>query len=115
MPLLIPTQALPSQIINTSLNGQAVQLNIRQQARAMFMDVLVNNALVIGGVICQNLNLIVRDAYLGFSGDLAWFDTQGSGGSQSANPPLDPYYTGVGTRFQLWYWYPYELAAAGLS
>lgn len=110
MPLLIPTQALQSQTLNMAVNSQAVTLNIYalgQSADApIFMDVSVNNALVIGGVLCQNLNVIVRNLYLGFSGDFAWNDAQGE---------ADPQFGGLGLRWQLWYFYPADLAGTGVA
>ena len=53
-----------------------------------------DHVLIIGGVICENLNRIVRSLYLGFAGDLAFIDNQGS---------TDPVYTGLGTRYSLAY------------
>lgn len=108
--LLIPTKPLPSQTISVLVSNQATTLNIYQKGNnpaswALFMDVLLNDALLIGGVVCQNLNVIVRDAYFGYSGDFAWFDTQGA---------TDPVYTGLGTRYQLWWFAPNELPP-GLS
>lgn len=44
----------------------------------VFLDLYVNDALVVGGVICLNGTRIVRDAYLGFVGDLAILDTEGN-------------------------------------
>ncbi len=70
------------------------------------MDVLVNDVLIIGGVICQNLNRIVRSLYLGFIGDFAFVDTQGD---------LDPYYAGLGTRYYLMYFTASELSLLPLS
>ena len=65
------------------------------------MDVFLDNVLVVGGVPCMNLNLIVRSQYLGYSGDFAFFDTQGTS---------NPNYTGLGGRFQLIYYSPTDLA-----
>lgn len=90
----IPLQATPAQTLNVTLSNQACALNIYQKSTGLFCDVYVNNALIIGGVIGQNLNRIVRDAYLGFDGDLIFFDTQGSS---------DPDYTGLGDRYVLLY------------
>jgi len=103
--LLVPTQALASQVINVLLSNQATTLNIYQKGNnsatlALYMDVLLNGALVVGGVVCQNLNVIIRNAYFGYSGDFAWFDTQGT---------TDPVYTGIGTRYQLWWLAPSDL------
>ncbi len=100
---LIPLNAVPSQTVSAVLGDQFVGLSIRQLRYGMFMDVSVDGVLLIGGVECQNLNRIVREAYLGFSGDFVWRDTQGSD---------DPYYTGIGDggRWQLLYLSPDELA-----
>lgn len=100
MNTVIPIQAVPSQTLTVLLSNQSCQLNIYQTNYGLFMDVYVNNGLIIGGVICENLNRIVRDAYLGFIGDFTFYDTQ---------PPADfpggedPYYTGLGSRFELVY------------
>jgi hypothetical protein len=90
MALTIPLQAVPSQQISCALANQACQLKVYQKSTGMFADVYVNNELIIGGVLCENRNRIVRDAYLGFIGDLEFVDTQGSD---------DPTYTGLGLRF----------------
>lgn len=100
MSLAIPIQATPSQTLAVTLSGQATQLNIYQKRSGLYMDVLVNNTLIIGGVICENLNRIVRSLYLGFLGDLMFLDNQGTS---------DPEYTGLGTRYTLVYLLPDEL------
>jgi len=96
----VPIQTLPSQQVQIQLDGQPCQLNIYQQTFGLYMDVYVNGTLIIGGVICQNLNRIVRSLYLGFSGDFAFVDTQGS---------TDPVYTGLGSRYLLEYFDADEL------
>jgi hypothetical protein len=102
MPMSIALQPVPSQTINCTLNGQATTLNVRQNSTGLYIDVLVANTPIIQGVICQNANTIVRDVYLGFIGDLAFFDTQGD---------TDPVSTGLGSRYILTYWMPSELPA----
>lgn len=100
----VAPQAVPNQQLQVQLGTQAVTLNIYQTAFALHMDVLVGAVAIVSGVICENLNRIIRDAYLGFSGDFVWFDTQGT---------TDPVYTGIGTRYQLVYLSPSDLAAVG--
>lgn len=90
----IPLQAVPSQTVTVLLDEQYCQINVYQKAYGLFVDLYINNALVIGGVIAQNLNRIVRSSYLGFSGDLAFVDTQGTD---------DPHYSDLGGRFSLLY------------
>lgn len=91
---VVPLQAVPSQIVSANLGNQNCQLRVYQRGDYVFMDIYVNNALIIGGVICQNLNRVVRGAYLGFAGDFVFYDTEGN---------ADPVYTGLGVRFQLMY------------
>ena len=91
---VIPLQPLPNQTVQVQLSNQAVQLNLFQNAYGFFMDVLLAGSPVIEGQPCQNLNLIVRWQYLGFVGDFAWLDVQGS---------EDPVFNQLGTRFILLY------------
>lgn len=93
MPEKIPLQAVPNQTLTVPLVGQTCDLNIYQLSSGLYIDVFLGGGVVILGVICQNKNPIVRDAYLGFPGDLAFFDTLGG--------DIDPDYTGLGNRFQL--------------
>lgn len=90
----VPLTAVPSQTLNITLASQSCTLNVYQKFYGLFMDVLVNNTPIIQGVLCENLNLIVRSLYLGFTGDFVFFDTQGTS---------DPYYTGLGSRYALIY------------
>lgn len=94
MSIIIPITDKPSQTLTISLSGQQTTINLYQKSTGFYCDVYVNNALIIGGVICQNLNKIVRDAYLGFIGDLYFYDNQG------VSDPVSP---GLGTRFFLIY------------
>lgn len=90
----IPLIATPAQSMAVLLGGQSCRLNVYQKAFGLFVDLYVNDALVIGGVIAENLNRIVRSVYLGFGGDLFFNDTQGTD---------DPDYAGLADRFQfLW-------------
>lgn len=91
---IIPVKALPSQALQVQIENQACSLSVYQTAYGLFMDVYLGTELIIAGVICLNLNRIVRSAYLGFAGDFAFVDTEGS---------TDPIYTGLGTRYQLLY------------
>jgi hypothetical protein len=84
---IIPLQPTPSQVVSVELNNQSCQINIYQKLTGLYCDLFVDNALIIGGVICQNLNSIVRDSYFGFIGDFCFLDNHGD---------TDPYYTGLG-------------------
>lgn len=97
---IVPLQAIASQSVSIQLNGQNAQINVYQKFWGVYLDVYVNDVLLLAGALCENLNLIVRTAYLGFVGDLAFIDTEGSD---------DPNYTGLGARWQLAYMAPEDL------
>lgn len=97
---VVPLQAVPNQSLNVSLGSQPVALDILTKTTGLFCNVYVNSTLIIGGVLCLDQVLIVRDAYLGFTGDLAFYDTQGTS---------DPVYSGLGTRYVLLYYAPGDL------
>jgi hypothetical protein len=90
----IPLQPVPNQTLMVQLAGQTCQINVYQKFYGLFCDLYVANTLIIAGVLCENLNRIVRSLYLGFVGDLGFYDTQGTS---------DPDYAGLGSRFLLIY------------
>ena len=104
--LIIPLNAVPSQTLTTNLAGQISQINVYQKFFGLFVDLYVNNVLVIGGVVAEDRNRIVRSIYLGFDGDLAFADTQGTD---------DPDYTGLGARFQFAYLTAVESASSSIG
>lgn len=91
---VIPIQATASQAFAVLLGDQNCQIEIAQKSTGMFFSLYVDGALVIGSVVCENLNRIVRSIYLGFIGDLMFADLQGSS---------DPNYLELGSRFILLY------------
>jgi hypothetical protein len=91
---IVSISALSAQTLTANLGGQSCQIAIYQKSTGLFIDLRVNNVLIIGGVLCLHAVKIVRDAYLGFSGDLAFYDTQGA---------ADPVSTGLGSRWVLAY------------
>lgn len=98
--LIVPTQPIANQRFNVLLGGQSCTIRLAQRRTGLFLDLYVNNALVLGGVVCRDRDRIVRDAYLGFSGDLTTIDTQGAS---------DPTYAGLGSRYVLAYLDPADL------
>lgn len=91
---IVPLQPIPNQTLQVLLGNQSCVLDIQQNPFGVFINVSVGDTLIIGGVICENLNRIVRSAYLGFVGDFVFIDMQGT---------ADPVYTGLGDQFQLVY------------
>lgn len=102
----VPLQAVPSQTVAVTLGGQACQLNIYSKLGILYLDVFVNNAVLMLGVQCQNGNRILRSLYLGFIGDLIFVDTQGSD---------DPAFGGLGSRFLLEYLEADDLITLGFA
>lgn len=103
---LIPLQAIPSQVLNVALNSQQCRVSVYQKFFGLFVDVYIDDTLVIGGVIAENLNRIVRSVYLGFEGDLIFADAQGAD---------NPQYEGLGGRFEFLYLTPADLVTLGLT
>ena len=97
---IVPLQATPSQNLNTSLGGQSCTINLYWKGLVnpfLYMDLYVNNILIIGGVMCLNANVLVRNTYLGFICDLSFYDTQGA---------TNPNYIGLGAQYILVYLAP---------
>lgn len=92
--LAIPLAPTPSQDLSVTLGGQPCQLKVYAKTFGLYVDVYVNDVLIVGGVIARNLVPLVRSAYLGLVGDLYFFDTSGTS---------DPDFNEFGTRFVLLY------------
>lgn len=88
----IPLVAVPAQSMAVLLGGQSCHINLYQKSTGLFIDLYVSDRLILAGIICENINPIVRSVYLGFVGDLYFYDTQGTN---------DPDYTGLADRFEL--------------
>ena len=101
--IVIPLQPVPSQTINAVLNEQPCTIKVYQRSTGLYVDLDLNDVLVIGGVIAHDRNRIVRSEYLGLIGDLAFVDMHGN---------EDPTYTGLGDRFIFAYFFPDELTSA---
>lgn len=97
---VIPLNATQSQTLTTTLNpgagftSQFARINVYQKFYGLFLDLLLDESYVAAGVICQNLNPMIRDANGAFIGELIFLDSQGN---------ADPEYTGLGTRWSLLY------------
>jgi hypothetical protein len=111
---LVPTTEAANQTFLIALNNQQCQINIYtksinvpiqppgttilspaappqyQNINPVFIDLYVSGSLIIGGVLLLNASLVVRDLYLGFSGDLVVYDTTGAGADPYGVPPVLP-------------------------
>lgn len=90
----IPLTAVPNQVEAVALDGQSYIITVNQRSTGLYMDVFMNGAAIILGVLCEDRNLIIRNRYLGSPGDFFFYDTQGT---------TDPVYTGLAERYRLIY------------
>jgi hypothetical protein len=97
---IVPLQPLAAQTFNATLGGQSCLIVVYQKSTGLLMDLTADNVVIFTGIICRDRDRLVRYAYLGFIGDLAFLDMQGTD---------DPDYTALGSRFQLAYLAPSEL------
>lgn len=97
----IPMQPIAAQTFSISLGGQSCQITLYQKSTGLFMDLSANNVVIFTGIVCRDRDFMVRYEYLGFGGDLAFMDTQGSD---------NPTFAGLGSRYLLGYFSPVDLA-----
>lgn len=90
----IPIIAVASQKFTIQLNGQSCAISLDQKSNGLYFSMTVNSKPCVNSVLCLNLVGLIREKYYGFTGQLAFFDTQGTN---------DPYYTGLGSRYLLVY------------
>lgn len=97
---IIPCQQVPAQKFNIQLAGQNCTITLYQKTTGLFLDLTLNDVVLFTGVICRNRVRLVREAYLGFIGDLSFIDTQGVD---------DPVYTGLNDRWLFVYLAPSDI------
>ncbi len=102
----IPLQPVPSQQVQVTLDAQLCTLSVYVKNQCMFADTVVNGSPISYAVQAKNLVNLVPTAYLGFTGLLVFYDTQGSD---------DPVYTGLGSRWQLLYLDQADVGAYGVT
>jgi len=91
---IVPITSVAAQTFTIQLGGQNCEITLYQKSNGFYFDMTVNNNTCVNTVLCLNLVGLVREAYYGFVGQLAFVDTQGT---------TDPYYTGLGSRYLLVY------------
>jgi hypothetical protein len=103
---IVPLSAVPSQTVTVVLAGQECIIHVYQRSTGLYLDLTITGTLILAGVICQDRNLLVINAYLGLIGDLVFIDTLGTS---------DPSYSGLGARWLLAYLLPAEILPIALS
>lgn len=93
---VIPLVAVANQTLAVQLGTQSCRINVRQRRTGLFVDLYAlaspTDRAICLGVKAYDRNYLVRDAYLNFTGDLFFADTQGT---------QDPSYDGLADRYAL--------------
>lgn len=98
---IIATSPVASQSFKVTLGEQSCVIAVYQKTTGLFLDLAVEGVQKVGAVLCHDRCLLVRQAYLGFVGDLCFIDTQGV---------TDPVYGQLGTRYLLAYLTPADVS-----
>lgn len=97
MSVHIPLRAEPTQTLTVTLGGQSCQIELRTNGPTLplFFTLTVGGSAVATTRICRNLQRLLLDSqYHGFAGDFVFKDSQGD---------TDPVYTGLDSRYRLYY------------
>lgn len=90
--LRIPLVAVPAQRLAVQLDNQSCRIEVFQKSTGLFLSLAAGAKQIASGVLCRDRVWLIRDAYLGFTGDLCFVDTRGAD---------DPDYSGLDDRFLL--------------
>jgi hypothetical protein len=103
----IPINNVPNQSFNVTLetvlckitlqskdNPQGYTNDVKALESSLYFSLETNNNEITNATICENLNPLIKQDYLGFSGNFLFVDTQGGS---------NPFYNGLNTRFLLVY------------
>jgi hypothetical protein len=92
--LAVPLRPVPSQTLAVTLGGQPCKIDVVTRGDALYVNLYVNDVLIVGGVAARNRVRFPIGSYFDFIGSLAWFDGQGQ---------EDPQYAGLNSRWGLVY------------
>lgn len=92
--MIIPLDPIPNQRFSCNINGQNCVFELVMRGVNLFMNLSVNDEVIINGIICLNKVNLIPYNYLDFNGQLYFEDLQGNS---------DPFYFGLGTRWVLNY------------
>jgi hypothetical protein len=91
---LISLQPQQHQKFSVSLGGQSCVISIEQHDEHLYLSLIADNKVIVQNALCLNNVKIIRYKYLGFNGDIYFYDTQGDS---------NPNYKELGSRFLLYY------------
>lgn len=112
---IVALTPVPSQLVQATLSGQSASLSIYQLGfpgqQNLYCDLVSDGTPIINCRLARAFSglsteappfMLLDSAYQGFDGDFLFIDTQGD---------EDPQYSGLGSRWQLVYYSPSDLAA----
>jgi hypothetical protein len=123
--LQIALNAVPSQTLNVTLDGQQCQIAVYQEqpivdeygvAAGLFFDLIVGGVPIVNTVRCLDRTPLLQDRqYLGVSGEFMFLDTLATNGGPPTFNGAPPYYSGLGSQFVLLYLEESDLEAVGYT
>jgi len=108
----IALQPVPSQQVQCVLNGQNCSIAINMRGTQLYVDLSVAGLPISYGVLAHSMVGLVPNGYNGFTGQIAFLDTQASPAGSNGS---DPQYTGLGSRWILFYGTLADFAALGAT
>lgn len=103
MPVVVPLDPVANQVFNVLLDGQYCTIGLYSRNGHLFMNLAVDDTNVFLNSLCVNMNSVAQFNTHLFKGMLMFIDTLG----KSA-----PFYSGLGSRFRLFYYTEADLEAA---
>ena len=123
--LQIPLNAVASQTLTISLDGQNCQIAVYQKqpivdeygvAAGLFFDLTVGSVPIINTARCLDRCPLLQDRqYLGVVGEFMFMDTLATNGGPPTFNGQPPYFTGLNSQFVLLYLEAADLASVGYS
>lgn len=107
--LEIPIQPVPNQSLTVVVNQINCKINLNTRTKpnyfnldldleerefVLYFDLEANSSSITRATICENLTPLIKQDYLGFSGNFIFVDLEGDS---------NPFYEGLGSRFRLLY------------
>jgi hypothetical protein len=91
----VPLSAVPTQRMAITLENQPCSIELRQNGGTLYFSLWVNDTAIVLSHTCRDRSLLLIGlAYTGFAGNFLFIDSAGE---------TDPYWTGLGDRYQLVY------------
>lgn len=91
----IPLLSVPGQSMQILLNNQNCELSFTQRLTRIFSDLTVDGEVIWKGLLCHDRSPMKHFRTQNFVGNMVFIDGEGT---------EDPLYTGLGSRYRLYYY-----------